>query len=62
MEFVKKLIALFKPQPVVTPTPLVSDAEFLDYVAEVARRRTRLERGEADAATTSGPAPTQQAA
>ncbi len=42
MEFISKLLACFVSKPIPSsPAPLYADAEFLEVVAELARKRAR---------------------
>jgi hypothetical protein len=58
MKLLEKLLALFRAKPAPTaPSPLYSDAEFLDVMMELARKRTRQEQAARD--SKAGTEPTQ---
>lgn len=54
MKLLMKILALYKPKPVVVPpAPLYPDEEFLEFIAAQARNRTREEQ----AGKNNSPAP-----
>ena len=56
MEFLRKIFALFAPQPEpVVPSPLYADDEFLEVVARLARQRTLAEQAAAGQPASAAP-------